>query len=130
MKVDLKEIIRVNKLDKHQIAQMLFPKHKHNYKGMQRIFADGGELKASQLLTLSRFLGVTIDELFTEEGFTVKRKEGDISIVREEFEAHYYLDKSAVVITHGNKVEEFIAPSALTTVPEFVKFVDFLTQKF
>lgn len=130
MKVDLKEIIRVNKLDKHQIAQMLFPKHKHHYKGMQRIFADGGEMKASQLLTLSRFLGVTIDELFTEEGFTVKRKEGDISIVREDFEAHYYLDKSTVVITRGNKVEEYLAPGGLITVPEFVKFVDFLTQKF
>ena len=130
MKVDLKQIIRDNRLDRQRIGELLFPKLLHPNKKLQQLFAGNGELNASQLLTLSRFLGVSVDQLYTEDGFQVIRNQGDISIVNSDLEARYSIDKSTITITRGKQVEEFLAPGGFTSVPDFIKFVEFLTQKF
>lgn len=125
MTVDLKGIIRDNKLDKRSIAKLLFPNLQHPVKGLQGVF-QGRELNASQLLRLSLFLGVQVGDLYTEEGFTVKRVEGDVVLKNESYEAHYYLGENRLVLSREGKVEEFLVPDRLMTVPQLIKFVQFL----
>ena len=112
MKIDLKKLIEVRKLDKKELAKVLYPKSKHSALALSRLLRDANKLSEEQIYRLSMFTGLSIDALYTDQmQWTMKSSDSWIRFTMDNFTAIYSPQTGVTKVYH---LESLLATHVLS----------------
>ncbi len=132
--LNVRAIVEHYKLDKGMIALLLFPDNKFPDSALLRVLNNDAYLNSEQIWTLSNFLGVSIDELYSFSDWQKQPpKVTDVVMFkRGEFSANLSLKNGTLTIYKDNKPINQINELFLTTisVKDLFTAIDALSANF
>ncbi len=121
-KIDLRKIIQVKKLDLKEVAQELFPAHKHPKLALDRVLAGEGVLDADQISRFSLYSGIPIAELYSGAGWKSTIEEHTHVLVSGDYTAKLDTKSWTTKIFHKNSIfHEFIIHNSSITLGEYIE---------
>lgn len=119
--IDLNGIIIKQELDPKDVAQQLFPGNKYPKLALNRVLAGEAVLDANQISKLSLMTGLSVDQLYSENGWTSTSKAGIIAFQNGEYKAELSTETWVTKIFHNGSLfhESVITPGA-TPVREYL----------
>jgi hypothetical protein len=121
--MELNKILQASGLRSDFIARKLFPENKHPYNALNRLLAGGGELKASQLITLAELLNTSVDTLLGTSAAKGRLTKNSITFLVDGFDVVYDANAGGCVIEKdGADVSQLFIGDAVT-VREFLAAV-------
>lgn len=119
--IDLNGIISKQELDPKEVAQQLFPGNKYPKLALNRVLAGEAVLDANQISKLSLMTGLSIDQLYSENGWKSTSKAGIIAFQNGEYKAELSTETWVTKIFHNGSLfhESIITPGA-TPVSEYL----------
>lgn len=85
--LNLKFLKSADSATKAAIADIVFPGIENKLKALYRVINGDGMLSADQAYALAQYLGVTMEDLYSKEGFTMVSSGTKIRLVSEEYTA-------------------------------------------
>lgn len=129
-KIDLKKIIQAKKLDPKEVAQELFPTHKHPKLALDRVLAGGGVLDADQISRFSLFTGLPISELYSGAGWKSTIEGHTHVLVSGDYTAKLDTKTWTTKIFHRDSLfHDFIIHSPSITLSEYINRLDLEISK-
>lgn len=123
--IDLSKIIEDRQLDKTEVADRLFPEHKHPKMALGRVLVGEGDLDASQISLFSLYSGIPIAELYTGGGWVSTLGESTHTLTCGEFTAE--LDSktwTTKLFKNGSVFHQFILSSKSISLEEYIHMLD------
>ena len=117
---NIKEIVDKSNVDFDVIAASLFPDNQYKTKALTRVLEGKAELKMSQALTLSRLIGISIEELYSngwKSRFESPKhffKNGDVEAVidtetwKSEIFVNGKLSSSTVIVNSSIALDDYL----------------------
>ena len=125
MNIDLKKLIEVRKLDKKQLAKVLFPKAKHPTPALTRVLIGKSKLSEEQIYRLAMFSDLSIDALYFESmQWTMKSSDSIIRFTLDSYSAIYSPQTGITKIFH---LETLLATHVMSAPNQPLS--DYLTEK-
>ena len=122
--MDIFKVIQESGLRFDHVASKMFPLNRHPYNALNRVIASRGELKAGQLVELSRLTNKSVDNLL---GLCWSGKIGETGIVLKRGAYHVHLlaleNVFEIWADPAGCVKRIETPDGLT-VKEFLTLVD------
>jgi hypothetical protein len=120
-KIDLGKIIEVKKLDPREVAEHLFPKHKHPKLALDRVLAGDGVLDADQISRFSLFSGIPIAELYIGSDWQSVTKGNEHVLTSGDYEARLSTEDWTTRLFHkGSLFHTFIIHRSSITLEEYI----------
>ncbi len=124
-KIDLEKIIQGKKLDPKEVAQELFPTHKHPKLALDRVLSGDGVLNADQISRFSLFTGLPISELYSGANWTSKTEGHTHVLVSGDYTAKLDTKTWTTKVFHkGSLFHDFIIHSSSITLSEYIGRLD------
>lgn len=128
--IDLNRIIEERELDAKEIAQQLFPGNKYPKLALNRVIAGEAVLDANQISKLALLTGLSIDQLYSGNGWKSTSKAGIITFTNEGYKAELNTETWVTKVFHNDSLfhESIITPGA-TPISEYLKELNLLISK-
>ena len=128
--IDVNGIISEQKLDLEEVAQQLFPGNKYPKLALKRVLAGEAVLDANQISKLSLMTGLSIDQLYSENGWKSTSKSGVIIFQNGDYKAELSTKTWVTKIFHkGSLFHESVITPGATPVSEYIKKLDSIIDK-
>lgn len=122
--IELAKIIALCKLEEKELAEILFPQNKYPAAALQRIIQRESLLDSEQVLRLSKFTGLSLEELYGES-WTAITKGKKVYFTKGDFKAE--LDTETWVTKLYNKEALFfdkVISSGVVSLKEYFNKID------
>lgn len=128
--IDLNRIIEEIELDAKEIAQQLFPGNKYPKLALNRVIAGEAVLDANQISKLALLTGLSIDQLYSGNGWKLISKAGIITFTNGGYKAELNTETWVTKVFHNDSLfhESIITPGA-TPISEYLKELNSLISK-
>lgn len=121
---DLIKIIDFYKLNKTQIAPILFPNAKHPSLALDRILAEESCLDTDQVYALAEYIGVPVHELLSPGTWKSQAKKGTITFTLGNFRAVFTNDFYISLYKDTKLLEKFALHCKSISVDEFITLLN------
>lgn len=128
--IDVKKIIENSRFSEQEIADHLFPGHKHAYLALRRVMLNAGLLDSKQVSKLALLTGVPIAEMY--EGGTWKQKTSKNIhyFTNGDYTAELNIDTWVTKIFHKRSLfHESVIHSGSTPLSDYLKKIQSLIDK-
>lgn len=121
----LKQLIKDKGASRKELAEALFPGNKFPENALRRVFRGQTALTADQAKTIADFLGVTVDELYSCNGWRGKATGNKHTFTKGDYVAELDLSSGSTRITcRGTELCETLFHCPAITLSEFLSTVD------
>jgi len=130
MKIDLKKIIAVKKLDNREVAQELFPGHKHPKLALDRVLLGEGVLNADQISRFSLYSGIPIAELYSGANWRSSIQDQNHILVSGNYRAELDTVTWTTKLFHKDSLfHQFIIHSSSISLGDYIERLDIEISK-
>jgi hypothetical protein len=128
--IDLNKIIEKRELDPNDVAQQLFPRNKYPMLALNRVLAGKAVLDANQISKLALISGLSIDQLYSGNGWKMRSRAGIYYLQNGEYKAELNTDTWVTKIFHKDSIfHESIVTSGATPVSEYIDKLNLIIKK-
>jgi len=130
--LNIKQIIRKNKLDIVEISKQLFPNNKYSKRALDRVISGKAFLDTNQLSKLSLITGVSIQDLYSESNWKITSDSDVVKFTLGEFTAVLDLEKNTTTLyKESSVINEVVLHSRSVPLSSYIndlnKIIDNLT---
>lgn len=128
--IDLNKIISEQKLDPKEVAQQLFPGNKYPKLALNRVLSGEAVLNANQISKLALLTGLSIDQLYSENGWKSTSKAGIIEFQNGDYKAELNTETWVTKIFHkGSLFHESIITPGATPISKYLNELNSIINK-
>ena len=119
---DLNKIMEVHKLEVHKVAKHLFPANKYPKLALDRILKNEAFLDTNQLSRLAQLIGTSIENLYSNNEWSMKTKKGLLHFTSDKYTAELNTNSwTTKIYSDGSIFHEEVIHNGSITLSEYLQ---------
>lgn len=121
----IRNVIKSKGVSQKAVAELLFPDNKFPENALRRFFRGKTKLSAEQAKRLADYIGITVDDLYSENGWRVTSDKNKHTFIKEDFRAEIDLETGIAKVYHSDTpVAEKMLVKSVISLKEFIESID------
>lgn len=128
---NINSVIEHYKLNKEDLAKVLFPTVKYPKQALDRILKGESHLDITQVEKLANYIGVLVTDLFSANTWKGSTEDGCLTFLKDQYKAKLSYNGVYLSIYKDNVlIEQKISNMPDMTIQEFINFLDNLIKNY